>query len=438
MRLRACLWLALSSFLSCSLWGETRPRYGGTLNVDLSTAFNSLDAEATPLVIWHLTGETLARMDASGVPQPLLASGWQREADGRRWRVSLRADVRFHDGELLNAGNVAPILLAALKKTHGDVVITAGGSTMVVQSESGLPSLPAELTDPRTAIVRTNETNSLIGTGPFRVASWEAGRRLSLAAFGDYWGGRPFLDSLVVNLGSVRATGDVFDIPLASPRRIVPETARIWQSAPRELLAIVSQGARPELVQALALAIDRGPIVNVLAQRKGTPAYALLPGWVTGYEFLFESAPNAVRARELVSSLRPVAVTLSYSPNDSFAHAVADRIALNARDVGLALQISPSSKGALRLVRCSLATADAAAALTTAAQCLGLEDRPAVLDNSKPETLYQAERALLESNRLIPLAHLESVYGLAPRVHYRDPGTANPITLHFDDLWVDP
>jgi ABC-type transport system substrate-binding protein len=408
------------------------------LNVDLSAAFNSLDAEATPSVIWRLIGEGLARMDASGVPQPLLATGWQREADGRRWRVSLRTDVRFHDGELLNAGNVAPILLAALKKTHGDISITAGGSTMVVQSESGLPNLPAELVDPRSAIVRTNETNSLIGTGPFRVASWESGRRLSLAAFGDYWGGRPFLDSLVVNLGSFRATGDVFDIPFASPRRIVPETARIWQSAPRELLAIISQGARPELVQALALAIDRGPIVGVLAQRKGTPAYALLPAWLTGYEFLFESAPNAARARELVSSLRLAAVTLSYSPNDSFAHAVADRIALNAREVGLALQISPNSNGGLRLVRCSLETTDAAAALTTASQCLGLEDRPAGLDNLKPETLYQAERALLESNRLIPLAHLDSAYGLAPRVHYRDPGIANPITLHFDDLWVDP
>ena len=43
-------------------------------------------------------------------------SSWQREADGKRWRFSLRPQVVFHDGEPLNAANAAPVLLAALKK----------------------------------------------------------------------------------------------------------------------------------------------------------------------------------------------------------------------------------------------------------------------------------------------------------------------------------
>ena len=438
MRLRACLWLALSSFPAGFLCGETRPHYGGTLNIDLSTTFNSLDGEATPPALWRLVGQTLVTVNSRGELEPLLATGWQREADAHRWRITLRNDVRFHDGELLNAGNVAAILLAALKGIHGDAAITAGGSTMVIQSESGLPNLPAELAEPRMAVVRTSETNSLIGTGPFRVMNWDPGRRLSLAAFEDYWGGRPYLDLLAVNLASVRTTADVFDIPFASPRRIVPETVRIWQSAPKELLAIAAQNVRPELVQALALAIDRAAIVNVLAQRRGSPANALLPQWLSGYAFLFEAPPNTARARELASPVRPAPITLSYSPGDSFARAVAERIALNARDAGMAVQPSTNARGALRLVRCSLESSDAVAELANLALCLGLENRPGALDNSRPETIYQAERALLESNRVIPLAHLDSVYGLAPRVHYRDSGALNPLTLHFDDFWVDP
>jgi Bacterial extracellular solute-binding proteins, family 5 Middle len=438
MRLRACLWLALSSFPAGLLLCETRPHYGGTLNVDLSTAFNSLDADATPRLLWRLVAQTLVRINARGEAEPLLASSWQREADGRRWRISLRTDVRFHDGEALNAGNVAPILLAALKKAHPDAGITAGGSTMVIQSEGGLPNLVTELADPRMAIVRSSENNSLIGTGPFRVTSWEPSRRLTLAAFEDYWGGRPFLDSVIVNLASARVTADVFDIPFKSPRRIVPEAARIWQSAPKELLALVAQSLRPELVQALALAIDRSPILNVLAQRRGTAAYGLLPLWLSGYEFLFETVPNTARARELVTAVRPAPIALNYQLNDSFARAISDRIALNGRDVGMTLQPSPGGGGALRLVRCTLESPDAALELTSVAQCLGVEDRIAPLDMAKPENLYQAERVLLDSNRVIPLVHLESVYGLAPRVHYRDPGIANPITLHIDDLWVDP
>lgn len=438
MRLRAFLWLALSSFPSSLLWGETRPRYGGTLNVDLSTAFSSLEASETPQMIWRLIGETLVRINSRGEPEPLLASGWQREAEGLRWRFSLRSDVRFHDGEALNAGNVATILLPVLKKLHSDVAITAGGSTLVIQAGSGLQNLPAELADPRTAIVRASEPNAFVGTGAFRVANWEAGRRLVLAAFEDYWGGRPFLDSILMSLGSTRATADVFDVPFASPRRILPESAHMWQSAPRELLALVAQNVRPELMHALALAIDRGPIVNVLAQRRGLPAFGLLPRWLSGYEFLFETTPDLARAREIVSPLRPGPITLSYPVNDSFARAVSERVALNARDAGIAVQVSTSAASALRLTRCPLESPDSAADLASLAQCLGLPEPRAALDNSKPDRLYQAERAWLESNRVIPLAHLDSVYGLSPRVHSNDPGSQNPMTLRLDDFWVDP
>lgn len=438
MRLRAWVWLALSSFPAFSLWGETRPRYGGTLNVDLSTTFSSLEAAETPPAIWRLIGEPLVRINSRGEPEPFLASSWQREAEGKRWRISLRTDVRFHDGELLNAGNVAPIVLAALRTMHGDVAITPGGSTLVIQAASGLQNLPRELADPRAAVVRKSETNTPVGTGPFRVASWEAGRRLALAAYEDYWRGRPYLDSVVVSVGSTRSTADVFEVPFASPRRIVPDSARIWQSAPHELLALVAANARLELAQSLALAIDRAPIVNVLAQRRGMPAFALLPQWLSGYEFLFQHVPDLARAREIASAAKTGPLTLSYPINDSFSRAVAERIALNARDAGIVLQVSSNANGGLRLLRCPLESHDAALELAKVAQCLGLPDRPIALDNSRPELLYQAERALMEAGRVVPLAHLDSVYGLAPRTHYKDPGIADPITLHFEDFWVDP
>jgi len=436
MRLRAWLWLALSSFPAA--WAETRPHYGGTLTLDLSATFNTLEPSELPSVLSTLVGQTLVRINPHGEIEPVLAVSWQREAEGRRWRISLRSKVAFHDGELLTAGNVAPVLLAALKKTYGEVAITAGGSTMVIQSENPLPDLLTELASARTGIVRKNEAGVLIGTGPFRIASWEPGRRLTLAAFEDYWGGRPFLDSVLVNLGSNRTTADVFDIPFASPRRIVPETTRIWQSAPRELLALVAGDLQPAVSQALALAIDRAPIANVLAQRRAQAAFGLLPQWLSGYEFLFQTAPDVARARQLISQLKLNALALNYPAGDSFARAVADRLALNARDAGINLQPSPNANSALRLVRWTLESADSAAELARLARLAGFADRAGGLDASKPETLYDTERALLDSNRVIPLAHLPLVYGLAPRVHMRDPGAANSLTLHLEDFWVDP
>ncbi len=438
MRLRAWLWLALSSVAAGALTAGTRPHYGGTLTLDLSATFSTLEPSELPGLLSTLIGETLVRINSRGEFEPCLAVAWQREAEGRRWRISLRSNVTFHDGEPLNAVTAAPVLLAALKKEHSDVSITPGGTTLVIQSDNPLPDLLTELANPRTAIVRKSDTNPLIGTGPFRVTGWEPGRRLALAAFDNYWSGRPFLDSAVVNLGSTRTSAAVFDVPFGSLRRILPETIRIWQSAPSELLALVAADIPPVAVQALALAIDRDPIVNVLAQRRGEPAFGLLPQWLSGYEFLFRGAPDLARARQLVSQVKLNPVTLGYAANDPFARAVAERIALNARDAGITLQPAPNNSGSLRLVRWPLESADAAADLVNLARSLGPPERTNSVDPLKPETLYEAEKALLESNRVIPLAHLPQLYALTPRVHFREPARGNALRLHLEDLWVDP
>lgn len=438
MRLRAWLWLALSSISAAILTAGTRPHYGGMLTLDLSATFSTLEPSEVPPVLSTLIGETLVRINSRGELEPRLAASWQREAEGRRWRISLRSNVKFHDGEPLSATAVAPVLLAALKKTYSDVAITPGGTTLVIQSANPLPDLLTELASPRIAIVRKSETSPLIGTGPFRVTGWEPGRRLALAAFEDYWGGRPFLDSAVINLGSTRTSADVFDVPFGSLRRILPETTRIWQSAPGELLALVAADVPAVAMQALALAIDRSSIVNVLTQRRGEAAFGLLPQWVSGYEFLFQSAPDVTRARQLVSQTKLNPLVLSYAGNDSFARAVAERIALNARDAGITVQPAPNSSGSLRLVHLPLESSDASADLASLMRSLGLPERTNTFDISKPETLYEAEKALLDSNRVIPLLHLPQLYALTPRVHFREADRRNPLILHLEDLWVDP
>ena len=443
MRLRAWLWLALSSISIAPLCSAARPHYGGTLTVDLSGTF-PLDAASMPPLLAPLVAETLTRINARGDLEPGLATAWQAEADAKRWRISLRSGVLFHDGEPLNASGVESILLDALKKQYGEVTVLAGGQTLVVQADHPLIDLPVQLASPRFAVVRKTESGSLIGTGPFRVTGWEARRRLSLAAFEDYWGGRPYLDAVVANLGSnATPSTDVFDVPFTSPRRIVPETARIWVSLPGELLALVAGAdVQPAVVQALAAAIDRSPIVSVLAQRQSQPAYGVLPQWLSGYEFLFQTTPDLAKARQLAAPLKLSPLALGYPAGDSFARAVADRIALNARDAGITLQPSPNSppnnNGALRLVRRPLESSDIPAELARIAALLGAPERANGLEAGKPETLYEAEHALLETHRIIPLLHLPLVLGLARRVHLDDPATTDKLIPNLARSWVDP
>jgi len=57
--------------------------------------------------------------------------------------------------------------------------------------------------------------------------------------------------------------------------------------------------ASDQLREVLWLALDRDTMANVLLQREAQPADSLLPQWLSGYAFLFESSMNLQRAREL-------------------------------------------------------------------------------------------------------------------------------------------
>jgi peptide/nickel transport system substrate-binding protein len=371
-------WLALSSLAVAPANAATRPHYGGSLTVELHSGWIPVDSAASALSI-PIT-ETLVRLNARGGVDPALCVAWQHDPDFKRWRFSLRPKVTFHDGEPLTGATAAPSLLAALKKKYADVSIQTGGQAIVIESGVAMPDLLEDLAAPETAVFRKNEAIPLIGTGPFRITAWEPGRRLSLVAFDDYWNGRPYLDSVAIEFGSGHTRADVFDIPVGPARRILPEGIATWSSAPRILVAITAANPQPTLLQALALAIDRAPIVNVLAQHKGEAAFSLLPQWLTGYAFLFQSTADVARAKQIVSQLHLGPITLSYPANDVFLRSVADRVALNARDAGIAIQPTPNTPGNpggnLRLIELPLESTDAATELDRIATSPKLYTKP--------------------------------------------------------------
>ncbi len=433
MRRPVWAWLALSSLVVASAPAATRPHYGGALTVELYSAWIPVDSATSALSI--PIAETLVRLNSHGGVDPALCVAWQHDPDFKRWRFSLRPKVTFHDGEPLTGATAAPSLLAALRKKYADVSIQAGGQAIVIQSGEAMPDLLRDLAAPSASVFRTSEANPLIGTGPFRITAWEPGRRLALVAFEDYWNGRPYLDSVTVGLAPGPAHADIFDMPYPLTRRAFPEGTSIWTSAPRTLVAITAVNAPPALLQALALVIDRPPIAKVLAQQRGDAAFSLLPQWLSGFAFLFQTSPDVARAKQLVSQLHLAPVTLSYPANDVFLRSLADRVALNARDAGIAIQPIPSPPsnpgGNLRLIEWPLESTDPATELERIASTLGVSH----IDTSKPEALYAAERSLLD--RVIPLVHLRETYGIAPRVHFES-SKSDAFALHLEDVWVQP
>ena len=59
-------------------------------------------------------------------------------------------------------------------------------------------------------------------------------------------------------------------------------------------------------------------------------AGAILPQWLSGHAFLFPAARDLERARSMAAGAAPV--VLSYEAGDILARAIAERIAVNAKD----------------------------------------------------------------------------------------------------------
>jgi peptide/nickel transport system substrate-binding protein len=432
MKLFAWRLIAVNSLLVIAVVAraETRPLYGGTVHIATGEALTSLDPpragqdnSAARANISHLLYETLVTMDERGRMQPELATWWQVSPDNRKWRFRLRAGIRFNDGTPLTP----EIAAVSLRVANPSWRVGTEGDSVVIERENPDPELPAELALTQNAISNPGQGGVSAGTGPFRVVDWQPGKRLSLNANDDYWGGRPFLDSIDIELDKnfhdqmMAFRSGKFDLIEVAPEQVQklsidPQDVRA--SVPMQLLALVF-GRDPQspdeklLRQALALSIDRNSIGSVLLQGAGQPTGSLLPNWMTGYAFVFSTQVDLTQARHIRDQIKTIPTwTLGYDTRDSLSHLIAERIALNARDAGLSLRPTAAGEPELRLVCMSLESSDPWRALQGLA--VMSEIAPPAMRNDSVENLYQAEQSLLGTGRVIPLFHLPVVYAASP------------------------
>jgi ABC-type transport system substrate-binding protein len=289
----------------------------------------------------------------------------------------------------------------------------------------------------------TADPPPLLGSG-FTIARWEAGRRAVYEADENAVGGRPFLDGVEILLGrSLRDQAGDLDLGKAdmvdlgpNELRRQPAGRRVWSSSPVRVLALVFSPRFDDVRtrEALALAVDRSAIHSVLLQRQGEVSGALLPQWLSGYAFLFSAAADLGRARQLASGARPITLGVS----DAAARPIAERIALNARDAGLNVSVTPQPASAdAVLVELRITSTDPVKALAEIAAALGSPVAPRDLaPNASPEQMYAVERSLLEGFRVIPLIHLPDIYGVSLRVR-GGPGITPSGEWRFDNLWLE-
>jgi ABC-type transport system substrate-binding protein len=383
--------LATQVLLGSPATAATRPRYGGTLRVEVHALSVSLDPRewqagslesAANQKMAELVFERLVALDNYGRFQPALATEWSHDGSNKRWRFLIRAGVKFSDGAALGAEDVVAALHPLLPAT---AQISASGNAIVIQSSVPAPDLLEQLASGRYFVYRALASGVLVGTGPFVLGevplsggqgaeqnpgssrSQTSGARTSPGGGGhlyfraseEAWSGRPFLDGIDVTLG-VPPLRAMFDVQLgkADVIELVPELVprarqanlRVWSSEPITMYGLRfddTQVAASDvrLREAFSLSLDRGTMANVLLQKQAEPAAALLPQWLSGYAFLFGVDTNLERAKELRRALPAneaagaAPLRLRVDPAGDLAKLLGERVAVNARQAAILVEV---------------------------------------------------------------------------------------------------
>ena len=471
--------LAISCLLltAAGVHSSSRPHYGGTARVSLQYRINSIDPAAeedhaaTRDRLAGLSFETLTQVGAQGRLGPRLASSWRADPAKRVWQFRLRL-ANFHDGTPVTAAEVVASLKAA---APGWRYSATDRQTVTIETPSPVPHLPEMLALEKFAVVKRQADGLLLGSGPYRLREWQPGERALFAANEDYWGGRGYPDFVEFQMG-----GGLREQLLQ--RQLGPYTAaeltpdgvhtldqtgqNILFSRPADLLVILflqpdaagapgrpgRKAVDPRVRQALASAIDRAAISNAMLQKKGAPASGLLPQWLTGYEFLLDSAFDRARARKLVTDAGmgapPAPLSLAYDFSDPVAKLVAERISFDASQAGISVRpygeshvnskpAQASMNADAILLRLPLPSLEPSVALGALEGDLGLdaESVAAALGAGRPEDLLEAERKALENFRVIPVAHVSQALWLNGSAHNWQ---QLPNGLwDLDQLWVE-
>jgi ABC-type transport system substrate-binding protein len=375
--------------------GAFAARGGGTVRIpNLGPLLKALDPRNTTHVdeaeIVSCLFETLTRVDEGARVVPFLASRIEVEDGGKRYRFKLRDGIRFHDGRRLSSRDVRFTFERVLARESCEfrwLLASIRGATDIiggkarelsgfeihsatefsVHLESPFPFFTAVLSHLGLAIVpegvnfkATTFKEGCVGTGPFRLARFEPGKRIEMERNPGYWrDGYPRCE--MIQFESVGSPGDIYSgfkkgyfsiVHHLSPDRFdelrrSSEYAGGYREVPNLSVAMLGLNVKkgpltdPALRQRLAAAVDREAIIRTLTGAAPAIASGLIPPGLLGYDASSRSS-SQFRAPAAADRDKEVTLTMAFSRSSIFAPA-AEQIAKNLAEAGFRLELAPTA-----------------------------------------------------------------------------------------------
>src|SRR5262245_35204706 len=249
----ACTFLILTGG---PLAAQSRP----TLRIAPQAGLSGLDPHSGKAIIDIVVAsqmyDTLITFDDDQKPQPGLATAW-KQVDDTTWDLTLRQNVKFHDGTPFNAEAVKynleraidskragrasvfnPFIATATVIDDHRLRLTTKGRVPYFAYILGYNFLG--MVSPAAAEKHGKDyTRNPVGTGPFKFVKWVENQTIEMVANDDYWGGKPKLAGIQWRL-----------IPSESARALALQAGEVdvIASPPADLIPRLTAGGQYSLI----------------------------------------------------------------------------------------------------------------------------------------------------------------------------------------------
>jgi peptide/nickel transport system substrate-binding protein len=337
-----------------------------------------LDPTAAPAaaigeIVHYNILEGLTKMNEDSSVTPLLAEKWKFSPDLKTLTFVLKPGVKFQDGEPFSSKDVKFSFerYAAKDSTNKDKAFFAGIESIdasdphVVVLKFKDPSFDAlfHLAQNTAVIIdeksAANEANQPVGTGPYKLSSWNKGASATLDAWDGYRDAAnipikhatfKFISDPSAEVAALLA-GDVDAFP-----RVAVQNLDQFRSDPRFQVSVggtegktilaINNKKKPlddlKVRQAIAHAVDRKAIIDGAMNGLGTPIGSHLtpndPGYVNLTNQYQHDPAKAKALLKEAGVTTPLELTLTLPPPD-YARKGGEIIAAQLADVGINAKI---------------------------------------------------------------------------------------------------
>ena len=492
---RAILALAFYATLHAGSGFAQKQELTIDLGSDAATLDPHLQWDTDSYSVYRNIFDNLVTRDGAGKIVPQVAAAWHY-TDDKTLVFDLRSDIRFQDGTKLTPDDVAfsvqRIINPAFKSpqlSQFDQIASAdvtGPAQVTLHTKSAYPALLAQLVKlsivPKAYVEKVGDQEfnlKPIGSGPYKLRSWQRGVSVTLDAMPDYWRGKPPFASVVF-----RAVPDVptrmADLRAGRAdlvRGLSPDDAQALKSersvavlsVPTERVAylFVNPSAGPtkdvHVRRAIAMAIDRDTLISALQQGYARPVAEVLTPANFGYSDAVPAWPfDPDVARKMIADAGAKGATVQFLTSPVYDRRLNEAVQQMLADVGLNVEIvmldqptylkrrqgTPEDAGGLSQGRWSCACQDADGVifpLFRSGSIWSKYSNPeydrlvdaarSTLDEGKRRDLYrQAFTILHDDVPGIGLFQDVAIYGASPKLHWQP--SSNEAMFVFEMSWA--